>query len=452
MKEEKFEQVFNTANLYEIFEKKILPKPSIGIDGSNIETFSKTALKTLSIASKKILSEKFEFSPYLEELKIKGKNKTPRVISKPTNRDRIILAGLLSILQEEYSESVKRELPNQIIRKIKEEISKAKKDLSYVKIDVTAFYDNINHRKLLKKLEKKLDPKTLTLTSKAIKNITVTHTTKKNEYPSSNKIGVPQGLCISNILSDIYLNKIDKKYSTHTYNRFVDDILIISENKTLETSENIKHDLKKLKLETNDKSSEGKISQGMEYLGYLFHGKNLVSVRNSSKERFIRSLIATITRYKNTKNNPNAKHWLTDEARVTILIETLNEKITGAISEKKRYGWIFYFIEINDMKLLHEIDSIVRKNFCKAGLKSHLPRLKRLSRAYHEAKHNTHGNYIHNYNKYNTLQEKINYLITMGIIDPDGQHSYAAEHIEKAFEIKKQKNLLQLEVDLGSFS
>lgn len=46
-----------------------------------------------------------------------------------------------------------------------------------------------------------------------------------------------------------------------------------------------------------------------------------------------------------------------------ILIADLNEKITGAISENRRYGWIFYFNAINDMSVLYKIDSIIASFF-----------------------------------------------------------------------------------------
>lgn len=451
-KKELFEQIFNTANLYEIYEKKISSKPSVGIDGCSIEKFNENALKTISTAITKIKNGSFKFSPYLEEIKSKGKNKPPRIISKPTTRDRIILSATLQLLQARYQDSVKKELPNQIIRKIKEQIQESPKDLNFIKLDIKGFYDNINQKKLTNKIKKTLDSKSLKLITAALENITVNNTTRKIDYPSKNTLGVPQGLCISNILSDIYLDKIDIKYSKYKYQRYVDDILIISESNTTKISKTLRADLSKLNLDANEKTAEGKVSHGLEYLGYVFKGKHTVSVRHASKEKFIRSLIAPMTRYKKTKSAPQAKQWLTDEARITILIETLNEKITGAISEKKRYGWIFYFIEITDMKLLHEIDSIIRKQFSKIGLNAYLPRLKRLTRAYHEATHNTHGNYIHNYNKYESLQDKINYLITMGTIDPDSTQAYSQAHIERLFDIKKSKNLLQLDVDLGSFS
>lgn len=445
-------EVFNLANLLDIFKKKISLRPSIGLDGKTVESFEEECVKTLSTALQKINNRSFKFTPYLEEIKSKGKKKYPRIISKPTIRDRIILLAVLNTLQAHHHDTLKKELPNQLIRNIKSSIARSKTDLNYVKLDIEAFYDNITHKILLNKLSKTITPEARWLISEAITNITVSSNLSRSDYPEKNTLGVPQGLCISNLLSDIYLGKIDKKYSKYKYHRYVDDILVISHKKNNKISTSIQTDLAKLGLRANSKSSEGKISDGLEYLGYVFKGSNLVSVRISSKEKFIRSLIAPITRYKKSKTKPHAKEWLNDDARITILLETLNEKITGAISEKKRYGWMFYFSEINDIKLLHEIDSILSRQIKKSGLEEHLPRLKRLARAYREVKYNAHGTYIHNYNNYSNLQEKLSYLIKMGVIDPDSATSYSQDQIERMFDYKKNKNLLQLEVDLGSFS
>ncbi|MEC4818039.1 MAG: RNA-directed DNA polymerase, partial [Scytonema sp. PMC 1069.18] len=49
----------------------------------------------------------------------------------------------------------------------------------------------------------------------------------------------------------------------------------------------------------------------------------------------------------------------TVESLKEIFITNLNEKITGAISEERKYGWIFYFNAINDVSLLYKIDNII---------------------------------------------------------------------------------------------
>lgn len=147
-----------------------------------------------------------------------------------------------------------------------------------------------------------------------------------------------------------------------------------------------------------------------------------------------------------------SKAWLDQEAKKQIFIESLNEKITGAISETSRYGWLFYFLEINDMPILYQIDKIIDSFFSRLVEFDNRPPadLKRLSKAYFEAKYNAHGNYIHNYNRYVTLQDKIKYLNRLGLLNPD--LIYPAEEIATLFEKIKMQNLKYLEKDIGDIS
>lgn len=450
-KRKAFKEHFSPEALALTFNDKIKSKPSVGIDGTNSSAFeSKIHIET-TICSKKLKSYKFKFSPYLEEVKSKGKGKPPRVISKPTIRDKTILSATNKCLQAYFPEAVSRKLPNEIIREIKKTLIDSKEDLFFCKIDIKSFYDNINHETLNKTLRKRIDKKTLWITLKAIKNITVNSTTKKTNYPTENLLGVPQGLPISNILSDIYLYKIDKHFESENYRRYVDDILIISSSPTYKKTEEIKKLLKKINLETNEKTIEGRISEGLEYLGYEFRDNQKVSVRESSKDKFIRSLIAPITRYKKGLDKSIGRTWLTVETRKNILIEHLNEKITGAISNKKRFGWIFYFIEITDLKILHDLDSIVKRELKKAHLsKDEISKVKRLARAFYEAKHNPEGGYIHNYDTYQTIEEKIQALMRFGYLDPNASTAYTPEHINFLFEKLRSSQLLQLEIDIGT--
>lgn len=450
-KREAFKKHFSAEALIATFIEKIKSKPSIGIDGTSITAFEDRLGIETATCSKKLKSYSFKFSPYLEEVKSKGKGKFPRVISKPTVRDKTILSSANKCLQEYYPDAVNRKLPNEIIREIKKTLQEHNGDLFFCKIDIKSFYDAIDHKILVRELSKKVDKKTLWIISKAIKNITVNGNSKRKMYPKENTLGVPQGLPISNILSDIYLHSIDKKFESESYRRYVDDILIIAPHETYETTKNIKNLLDKIKLETNEKTVEGRISDGLEYLGYEFRGATYVSVRESSIEKFIRSLIAPITRYKKGLDKSIGRTWLTVETRKKILIEHLNEKITGAISEKKRFGWIFYFIEITDLKILYDLDSIIKRELNKAKFSdAEYSQIKKLARAFHEAKHSPEGGYIHNYDTYKTIDEKIKALMRFGYLDPNSSTAYAAEHINFLFEKLRSNQLLQLEMDVGT--
>ena len=139
------------------------------------------------------------------------------------------------------------------------------------------------------------------------------------------------------------------------------------------------------------------------YLGYVFEWPK-VSVRESSVERMRNSILAIIK---------DAKH---KKASDDQLIELLNLRITGAISDKKHYGWLFYYRHINDMVLLHQLDafvlSVVEKH---SNLPSErLAEIKRFVRAYYEIKHSVDGGYIYQYQPMELI-ESLNDLDEIGL-------------------------------------
>lgn len=130
-----------------------------------------------------------------------------------------------------------------------------------------------------------------------------------------------------------------------------------------------------------------------------------------------------------------------------IFIADLNEKITGSISENRRYGWIFYFNAINDISVLYRIDNIIASLFKRLEDFGRVPppNLKKISRAFYEAKCNPIGGYIHNYNNYKTIQQKTDFLRKRGKLQRDKE--YSEKEINELYESTKQKNLSELERD-----
>lgn len=99
-------------------------------------------------------------------------------------------------------------------------------------------------------------------------------------------------------------------------------------------------------LELNDKKDEGLITESFEYLGYVLNDSE-VTVRKSSVlkiEQSIEELFRTIK-----KDNIGYLQW------------KLNLKITGFILEKHKYGWLFFYSQITDMRLLFHLDDVVQK-------------------------------------------------------------------------------------------
>ena len=107
-----------------------------------------------------------------------------------------------------------------------------------------------------------------------------------------------------------------------------------------------------------------------------------------------------------------ADHEIIEKRLADIFIIELNERITGAISEKKRYGWIAYFSQISDLTLLHKLDSMVVSLFARLPDFDRKPpnSLKTFARSYYEMKFNPSGGYVKNYDVISTRTEKLSFL------------------------------------------
>lgn len=154
--------------------------------------------------------------------------------------------------------------------------------------------------------------------------------------------------------------------------------------------------------------------------------------------------------YVHNKTRRLEKHKYLDEGRLAeIFLLELNERITGAISEKKRYGWIAYFNQVTDHSLLHRLDSAI------AGFFSRLPDfgrkppsgLRRLSRAYFEMRFDPEGGYVRNYDAINSRAEKLEFLIERGRIGPT--EALTDEQINDRFERYRNRVLSEMHSDEG---
>jgi hypothetical protein len=237
--------------------------------------------------------------------------------------------------------------------------------------------------------------------------------------------------------------------SEYVYFRYVDDILVFTTvDKVNEAQNMLKASIENLKLSFNeDKTGTRTGKDGFEYLGYRFELPK-VTVRQSTIEKFIHSIAAKFSNYIYNKQYKLRKYkYLNKENLKEIFILDLNEKITGAISENRRYGWIFYFSAINDMAILYRIDNIIAKFFSRLKDFGGVPpaNLKKLSRAFYEAKYNPTGGYIHNYNVYNAVKQKRDFLAQRGRLIPE--KPYSEEEINELYESVRRRNLSELEKD-----
>lgn len=451
-------EFFSVKYLTKLFDEKISKKDTKGIDKRRPLNFAIKKEEEISIIHNRLQNNSYYFSPYLEILQSKGREKKPRILSSATIRDKITLTALKDYLQSIYENELSKDLANSVIRRIKNDI-KHDKYLYYFRIDIRGFYDSINRSKLLKSLSNKVkDESIIKLINSAIQNETLpSYESKSNREKYFRKKGIPQGLPISNILAHIYLLELDfnfKGKENTKYYRFVDDILIISKRSTFFSSLKIRYKLLTLGLRINkNKTTQGKLINSFNYLGYKIDNSQ-ITLSEYQISRFITRISSKITwlkrGFEKTESRPD---WLinNDDLFIEIFINELNEKITGAISENRRYGWLFYFIEIEDLSLLYRMDAIILKLIqnIKFIEHKHIIQIKSIVKSYFDIKYNNGKKYIHNYNQYITTKDKRNFLIHRGKLNP--KQAYTKGQINRAFTLYRMRRLTMLDKDTGYY-
>lgn len=399
-----FNKNIKIKNIKKVFEDSIQNKPSIGIDGVNIKSFRVKIDNEFEIINRKIIDKTYNFSFYKEKLISKGRMKYPRVLSIPTIRDKIVLKIIYNTLFEIFQNELSNELIHTKIDKITKTILSKKYD-SYIKIDIQNFYPSINHDILMKAIYKKTKKiEFINLLKKAITQETVNKSHSSISKYTNNK-GVPQGLSISNILASTYLIEFDKKYYAENefeYYRYVDDILILCKRKDVDTIfQTLKNDMINLELTiheigiSEEKTSHGDFINGFYFLGYSYKN-NFISVRKSSINNLYNSIINIFTQYKHSR-----------EKNINFLYWKLNLKITGCKFEGKKYGWLYFFSQINDIKLLFKIDIFIKEMFKKFKIDYDRKEVKKFIRTYFEIlKNRTNTKYIPNFSELTKDQKK----------------------------------------------
>lgn len=459
-----YKEIFSIEHIADRYESHIKGKSGMGIDRMSIPSFEKNLNSHFEIIERKCKDGSYTFSPYLEKLISKGRDKNPRVISIPTLRDKLVISLYNEWLQKHFSEFKTIDLPNSRIRNFKtiaEEHSLSWLEIS--KIDMSAFYDTIDREILLEKL--KLKKIQLSILSRMLSNETVPYGTRKADRNRFlRQTGIPQGLAVSNILAEIYASEIDRyvRGVTVFYDRYVDDILIVSRSST-NVQQRIQSICSRLKLKVNSsptktnyccklvEEEKPSVATGISYLGYVICQKKrnselVITVRNESKIRFLNSIDSKCKSIFKTLEKLSGDEYT---ERLEAFWTDLDIRIAGAISGKKKYGWIFYFSEITDKTLLYEIDSLILKFLQKLSIKNkHKP--KSIVRAYYKIRSGDAESYSHCYPEKISIDAMLEWLRCRGHILP-GQ---TLTQGEIAYNYKKflNKFLNSLDKDVGSVS
>ena len=219
-----------------------------------------------------------------KEIPKDGGNKV-RVLSIPSIRDRVVQGALKLILEPIFEADFQpgsygyrpKRTAHQAVNRVAQAIVSRKTRV--IDLDLRAYFDNVRHDQLLAKVARRIQDATLTRLLKQM-------------LKSTGKKGVPQGGVISPLLSNLYLNEVDRmlekaiaitrfgQYTRVQYARFADDMVLLIDSHPRQdwlvkaVARRVREELAKLKVEINEeKSRMVDLSKGESFcfLGFEFH-------------------------------------------------------------------------------------------------------------------------------------------------------------------------------------
>ena len=272
--------------------------------------------------------------------KIPKENGKTRELGIPTIKDRVV-QGAIKLIIEPLFEADFSELSfgyrpgrsqHQAVTKVAQ--GARRRFTKIIDVDLSAYFDNVDHSKLMRMIKKRIDDdKLMGLIGKILK--------------ANGKVGVPQGGVISPIFSNIYLTCIDKMferaireteykgYQQIDYCRFADDmVILVNGHPALDwlvkkAFRRLKEGLALLKVNINiEKTKVVDMNRGetFDFLGFTYRKVSINTDREmiliTPKKKKVQNLTSAVRSY--IKEHKSMK--------VAEMIKGLNEILRGWVN------------------------------------------------------------------------------------------------------------------------
>lgn len=253
------EKVLSRDNLNRAYKRVKANKGASGVDGMTVNEAGSWLKEHKGELLEKIRNGQYKLSP-VRRVEIPKDNGGVRKLGIPTVIDRIIQQAIAQVLtpiyEPKFSDGSYGYRPN---RSAKDAIAKARdyadKGYQYaVCLDLSKYFDTLNHELLMNMLRQDIhDKRLIDLIKKYLKSGVM-----KNGVRHKTEEGSPQGGNLSPLLANIYLDKFEFEGRGVKVIRYADDIVLLAKSKRaserlLETS--TRYLEKKLKLKVNTEKS-----------------------------------------------------------------------------------------------------------------------------------------------------------------------------------------------------
>lgn len=338
-------RVLERNNLVRALKQVRRNKGAPGIDGMSVDELPDFLRQHWPKIGQQLIDGRYRPKP-VKRVEIPKPDGRKRKLGIPTVLDRMIQQAIAQVLQEEWDTDFHDNSygfrPNrnahQAIRYAQETIQQGYRWV--VDCDLEAFFDNVNHDKLMTRLkDRHRDPMLLRLINRYLKaGVQIDGTTKASIE------GVPQGGPLSPVLSNIVLNQLDWELTTreHRFVRYADDFVVFV--KSQPAGERVMQSLQRyiedsLRLKVNTQKSAVDRPWKRTFLGFTFSKRGL-KIKVSDKA--LMKLKATV-------------RMLSRRTRGHTLLQVIAE------IRKSLLGWKAYFDIAEVLSPLRDLDKWIRR-------------------------------------------------------------------------------------------
>jgi RNA-directed DNA polymerase len=255
-----------------------------GMDGVTFEQVEVEGPRSFLEQIQKELVQRTYRPTRVRKVGIPKKGGKTRILSIPSIRDRVVQGALKLILEPIFEADFQpgsfgyrpRKSPREAVQRVAEAIVGGKTHV--IDLDLRAYFDQVRHHIVLEKVAKR------------VRDDDVMHLLKMILKASGTR-GVPQGGVISPLLSNLYLNGVDKllerakevtrtgKWTAIEYARFADDLVVLVDSHPqkrwlqVAVEKRLREEVGNLELEVNEEKSRiVDLAKGgsFGFLGFLF--------------------------------------------------------------------------------------------------------------------------------------------------------------------------------------